>query len=68
MLYLIIGWVIGAIFAFLCAFMAKNRGRNPKIWGILGLVFSVFAVIALAIMGEASPPEKDSLSGDETTI
>ena len=30
-----------------CAWMAKSRGRNPIIWGILGFFFGVLALATL---------------------
>ena len=39
--------------AFICASMAKKRGRGPVKWFFLGLFLNVFALIALALMGNA---------------
>jgi nitrate reductase NapE component len=37
--------------AWLGAEMAKSRNRNPTLWGILFVLFSIFAIIAMAIVG-----------------
>lgn len=39
-------------FAGLCARLAKSRGRDPIIWGILGFFFNVLAVAALLIISK----------------
>lgn len=33
--------------------LAKQRNRDVTTWGILSLLFGIFAIIALLIMGEA---------------
>lgn len=35
--------------------MAQKRGRSPMMWFFLGLFFNIFAIIALALMGNAGP-------------
>ena len=48
---LIITIIVCALFAWLCVEMAKTRNRSTVIWGILGFLFGVFAVIVLALIG-----------------
>jgi F0F1-type ATP synthase assembly protein I len=50
---LIIILIVGALFAWLCAEMAKTRNRNITVWAILGFLFGLFAVIVLALVGTA---------------
>jgi len=50
---LIIILIVGALFAWLCAEMAKTRNRNTTVWAILGFLFGLFAVIVLALVGTA---------------
>jgi uncharacterized RDD family membrane protein YckC len=45
--------IIGVLFAWLCAEMAKTRNREPAIWAIMGFLFGIFAVIVLALVGTA---------------
>lgn len=40
-------------FAVVCALAAPSRGRSGIAWFVLGLVFGVFALIALLVMGPA---------------
>lgn len=50
---LLIILIVGALFAWLCAEMAKTRNRNTTVWAILGFLFGLFAVIVLALVGTA---------------
>ena len=50
---LLIILIVGALFAWLCAEMAKSRNRNTTVWAILGFLFGLFAVIVLALVGTA---------------
>lgn len=50
---LLIILIVGALFAWLCAEMAKTRNRNTTVWAILGFLFGLFAVIVLALVGKA---------------
>ncbi len=44
-------WTISA---FICAHLAKQRGRNVFLWFALGLMFTVFAVLSLFFL----PPKE----------
>ena len=50
---LLIILIVGALFSWLCAEMAKTRNRNTTVWAILGFLFGLFAVIILALIGTA---------------
>jgi hypothetical protein len=45
--FLTIGGVIAAIIS---AVIAGTKGRNPIGWGILGLFFSIFTLIVVAVI------------------
>lgn len=47
------GAVVAILIAFVCRSMAKKRGRGPTKWFFLGLIFNIFALIALYFMGNA---------------
>jgi hypothetical protein len=52
------GWVIAAQFlvsAGFSAYVADVKNRNAATWGILGLVFGIFALIAIAGLPVAEP-------------
>lgn len=62
-------------FAILSAIAAKTRGRSPAAWFALGLLFSVFSLLAVLIMprvapgiapGIAAPPKAPPASDGET--
>jgi hypothetical protein len=42
-----IGSLIAAV---VCAVIAATKGRNPLGWGILGLFFSIFTLIVVAVI------------------
>lgn len=43
---LVILWIM---FAGLTAFIASQKGRSVAAWGLIGLVFGIFGVIAAAM-------------------
>ena len=45
--------VFVAIWVAICVKMAGTRNRNKVTWGVLGAVFGVFSVIALALLGQS---------------
>lgn len=50
-IFVAIGSIIAAI---VCAAIAAMKGRNPLGWGILGLVFSILALIVVIIIPSKS--------------
>ena len=50
---IILTLAILAVFVAIGVKMAGTRNRGKVTWGILTALFGVFALIALAIMGEA---------------
>lgn len=49
-----IALVMGLVWGLACMYFAKKKGRDPKGWFILGLLFSIFAFAALMLI----PSEK----------
>ena len=47
-----LGFVISAVCAFWCATRALAKGYSPAVWGVLGFLVPVIAVIAMAVMPE----------------
>jgi hypothetical protein len=47
---LFINLVFGLGMALLCAYLARQRNRNPVAWFFLGFFFSFIALIALALL------------------
>lgn len=45
----------GIICAPICAAIAKSKNRDAGMWGLMGFLFSFFAVIAIALMGKREP-------------
>ena len=46
-MWLLICWIV---FGIACCYIAKNKGRNPKTWAILGFFGGIFALIAILIL------------------
>ena len=44
----------GIICGFFCHFIAREKGRNPKAWFVLGLLFGIIALITLAAIPSVS--------------
>ena len=42
--------IIWGLFGILCAYMADKKGRDKILWGILGLIFGIFAVFVIYII------------------
>jgi len=47
--------------AAICTNSARKRGRSPALWGVLGLLIGLFALIALYLL----PPVKSEASAQE---
>ncbi|WP_158032204.1 hypothetical protein [Rhizobium rhizosphaerae] len=54
MILIIIWFAFALLFGFLTANMARRRGRDSSVWGILGFLFGIFAMILLFLAGDAS--------------
>jgi len=45
-----IGFVISAVCAFWCAKRAIDKGYSPVVWGVLGFIVPIIAVIVMAVL------------------
>lgn len=50
--FIVVGLVCGAI----CAVMAENRKRSKIGWFFAGLIFGIFAIVGIALAGQAKVP------------
>lgn len=50
----------------LCVKMAETRNRETVLWGILGAMFGLFAVLLLVIVGQGPPPLAGSATRSNT--
>ena len=57
----VVWFVFALLFAFLTAGMAKRRNRDGAVWGILGFLFGVFAMLFLLVLGNAQAPVSGSV-------
>ncbi|MFC2083649.1 hypothetical protein ACFLS9_01195 [Bacteroidota bacterium] len=62
--------VVGAIFGGFCAFIAKEKNRDSAAWFFLGLLFSLIALIAIAVVPklEKQMGSKESTETKKPTI
>lgn len=42
--------LIWLLFGVACYVLAQEKGKNPILWGVLGALFGIFALIVLALM------------------
>ena len=48
--------VVVGLLAFIPAFIAKNKGRNPVLWWIYGFAFFIIALIHSLLLKDKSGP------------
>lgn len=42
--------LIWVLFGVACYVLAKEKGKNPILWAVLGALFGIFALIVLAFL------------------
>lgn len=47
-------FIIWALFGVVTALAANARGRDPIMWGVIGVIGGVFALIAVCVMEDLS--------------
>ena len=56
----IIGIIVGALCAWGCVTIAKNKGRDTTLWGFLGFFFGIFALgILLCLSNQRGTEQVD---------
>lgn len=63
MLQVLISFCVFLFFGGVCSYVAKNKGRNPVMWYILGMLFCLLALIVLSLLPSLKTPAQIS---DET--
>ncbi len=53
--------VAGPVCGAVCALLARNYRRNPRVWFVLGYLLTAIAVLALVMVGK----DETNLSGGE---
>ncbi|AMK18710.1 zinc ribbon domain-containing protein [Sphingobium sp. MI1205] len=51
----IVSFVIWLGSIVVCVKMAQARDREPVLWGFLGAMFGIFAILLLALIGQGPP-------------
>ena len=46
----IIYLILSAALGIVCMQIAQKKGRNPKLWLVVGFIFGIFAVVAVAFL------------------
>ena len=63
-MYYVAWFIIHVVIGFLCAYLAKEKGRDSTIWGLMGFLFGIFALLfigfARSITDDATqtPPQQ----------
>jgi hypothetical protein len=63
---LVVYLLVGALFAYIGAGMARSRGRDPAIWAVICFLFPLVGVIALALAGDS--PQDSRYSNPVRTL
>jgi hypothetical protein len=48
--------VVGVAFAYACYRSALSRGRDPRLWTVLGFFFGIIALAIIWVMPDRSSP------------
>ncbi|MBS0645058.1 MAG: DUF4339 domain-containing protein [Verrucomicrobia bacterium] len=52
---IVLFWVF---FGFLSAYVARKKGRNPKLWFFAGLILGVFGVVLVYVLPSHTPAKR----------
>lgn len=58
---MLFGLTLWMLIAFLNAYVAQTRGRDPLAWFMIGVVFNVFSLLALLILPKLEPKSDEQL-------
>lgn len=58
MVQILISFAIFLFFGTICAVIAKQKGRDPVAWYVLGMLFCLLALIVLLLL-PSLPPQQD---------
>ena len=50
----IIALIINGGFAWVCSSLAKDRGKDPAVWALLGFFFTLVALIILVVSSKSA--------------
>ncbi|BAY16337.1 hypothetical protein NIES21_21630 [Anabaenopsis circularis NIES-21] len=49
-MHILILLILGVAMGFVCKQIAEKKGRNPKLWLIVGFFLGIFAVLIVALL------------------
>ena len=52
---MLIALAFGIVFAMFCTSIAKGKGKDPAVWGVLGFFFGIIALIVLMVSQGTDP-------------
>jgi len=61
-------FVMGAVFAVACGFVAKNKNRSVVLWAILGFLFGFVPLIIIAVLKKKQPAITEGMGGMGATL
>ena len=47
--------IVWIVFGILCYYVAEGKGRDPKMWGLLGFLGGIFTFIVLILVPSKNP-------------
>lgn len=53
-MYFLTTLIVHAVIGFLCAHLAKEKGKDAMTWGLLGFLFGIFALLFIALAKSVS--------------
>lgn len=59
MMQTLLSFVIFLLFGVICSFVAKQKGRDPVAWYILGMLFCLLALIVLFLLPPLHAQQED---------
>jgi len=49
---LVVFLLVWCAFAFACFKVAESKGRNKWLWAVMGFIFTIFALLVVAVVGK----------------
>jgi hypothetical protein len=51
----LVALISAVLFAFLCGWIAKTKGRSVALWAVLGIFFGLISLIIIALLKKKQP-------------
>lgn len=64
----LVAMMMGVIWGLACMYLAKQKGRDPRAWFLLGLFFSIFALAILFLVPSQKKMQAVALAKAEAAL